>query len=119
MGASVRRALGEPRARPCSRKTAKVEEATGRRRADRYGPYRGVRSRHRSVRRAVIAFAGLMLVACQAGSSNPPSPSAQSGLREGDDAPLFELKSAAGGGVRLSDYRGEKPVLLYFSMGPG
>jgi cytochrome oxidase Cu insertion factor (SCO1/SenC/PrrC family) len=36
----------------------------------------------------------------------------------GDAAPAFSLKSASGGTVSLSDYVG-KPVLLYFSMGPG
>ena len=38
---------------------------------------------------------------------------------EGDRAPTFVLPSAAGGNVELSDFSGEKPVLLYFSMGPG
>jgi peroxiredoxin Q/BCP len=36
----------------------------------------------------------------------------------GDAAPAFTLESASGGPVSLSDYAG-KPVLLYFSMGPG
>ena len=36
----------------------------------------------------------------------------------GDTAPTFSLRSASGGTVSLSDYVG-KPVLLYFSMGPG
>ena len=40
-------------------------------------------------------------------------------LTEGDPAPDFQLPSAGDGTIRLSDYRGEKPVLLYFSMGPG
>jgi hypothetical protein len=29
------------------------------------------------------------------------------------------LPSAGGQDISLGDYRGEKPVLLYFSMGPG
>ena len=36
----------------------------------------------------------------------------------GNIAPPFSLTSASGGTVSLSDYAG-KPVLLYFSMGPG
>jgi hypothetical protein len=40
-------------------------------------------------------------------------------LAEGDSAPSFVLPSASGGKVWLSDFAGEKPVLLYFSMGPG
>jgi hypothetical protein len=40
-------------------------------------------------------------------------------LAEGDRAPTFTLPSASGGKVGLSDFVGQKPVLLYFSMGPG
>jgi hypothetical protein len=39
-------------------------------------------------------------------------------LTEGDTAPRFELESPSGA-VSLADYQGKKPVLLYFSMGPG
>lgn len=35
-------------------------------------------------------------------------------LRVGDPAPDFELPSAAGGPVRLSDYRGKSEVVLFF-----
>lgn len=38
---------------------------------------------------------------------------------EGDRAPGFELPAADGGRVALADFLGKKPVLLYFSMGPG
>lgn len=37
----------------------------------------------------------------------------------GDEAPRFSLTSAAGTPVSLADYMGQRPVLLYFSMGPG
>jgi peroxiredoxin len=37
----------------------------------------------------------------------------------GKSAPGFTLPSASGEEISLSDYRGKKPVLLYFSMGPG
>ena len=47
----------------------------------------------------------------------PPTPAA-SPIAVGDRAPAFTLKSANRGTVSLSDYAG-KPVLLYFSMGPG
>lgn len=78
-----------------------------------------MRPRYRSVLRAVTAFAGLLLFACQAGDGSSTSPTAIRGLQEGQLAPSFELPAAGGGDVRLSDYLGEKPVLLYFSMGPG
>jgi cytochrome oxidase Cu insertion factor (SCO1/SenC/PrrC family) len=64
---------------------------------------------------AVIAFS-FVGAACtrQAASSS----SEQTPIAVGDTAPAFSLKSASGGTVSLSDYVG-KPVLLYFSMGPG
>jgi cytochrome oxidase Cu insertion factor (SCO1/SenC/PrrC family) len=37
----------------------------------------------------------------------------------GDRAPAFDLPSVDGERVSLDDYTGRKPVLLYFSMGPG
>ena len=40
-------------------------------------------------------------------------------LAEGERAPAFSLPSASGGRVALADFAGEKPALLYFSMGPG
>ena len=40
-------------------------------------------------------------------------------LAEGDRAPSFNLASANGGKVQLSDFAEKKSVLLYFSMGPG
>jgi hypothetical protein len=43
----------------------------------------------------------------------------ESGLRVGSMAPSFSLPSTTGGSVSLSEFRGRKPVLLYFSMGPG
>jgi len=43
----------------------------------------------------------------------------ETSLSEGDRAPAFSLPSVGGGNVSLSDFSGDKPVLLYFSMGPG
>jgi hypothetical protein len=40
-------------------------------------------------------------------------------LSEGDRAPDFTLPSAEGEQVELADLTTHKPVLLYFSMGPG
>jgi cytochrome oxidase Cu insertion factor (SCO1/SenC/PrrC family) len=66
-----------------------------------------------------IAFAIWVLTACEDASERLRTDAPQAGIVEGDRAPEFELPSASGGTVRLSDYRGDKPVLLYFSMGPG
>jgi cytochrome oxidase Cu insertion factor (SCO1/SenC/PrrC family) len=47
-----------------------------------------------------------------------PSPQQERPIAVDDVAPAFTLESAGGGPVSLSDYAG-RPVLLYFSMGPG
>jgi hypothetical protein len=60
-----------------------------------------------------LAVAMALTASCAGGSAEEPS------LAEGDRAPAFTLPSAAGEDVALSDFVGEKPVLLYFSMGPG
>ena len=39
-------------------------------------------------------------------------------LAVGDLGPAFSLPAADGGTISLADYTG-RPVLLYFSMGPG
>ena len=57
----------------------------------------------------------LVGVACSSGGGSTPGRA----LRVGDAAPGFDLPSATGGRAFLSDFRGRKPVLLYFSMGPG
>jgi hypothetical protein len=65
---------------------------------------------------AVLAVAG---VACGASDTPGVKPSGNPSLRVGDPAPGFKLPSAQGGTVSLDEFRGYKPVLLYFSMGPG
>jgi len=65
--------------------------------------------------RALILAAALVVGSCADG---PPSRST-SGLDVGDDAPAFDLPAADGGRASLGDYVGDRPVLLYFSMGPG
>lgn len=62
----------------------------------------------------VLVGAVLFLTAsCGDGRDEGPT------LAEGDTAPKFTLPSVAGEEVTLSDFSGESPVLLYFSMGPG
>ena len=67
-----------------------------------------------------LALAGLALalvgLACQ--QDSPKDTPGSAALNEGDPAPGFTLTSPKAE-VSLADYRGEKPVLLYFSMGPG
>ncbi len=67
----------------------------------------------------VSAAIGIAIVA--SGCSRPQTTEPSSGaspIAVGDRAPAFGLKSAGGSTVSLSDFAG-KPVLLYFSMGPG
>ncbi len=59
-------------------------------------------------------------VAMMAACSTPTQPSAiQEPPALGDTAPDFSLSSTDGGSLALTEFRGESPVLLYFSMGPG
>jgi hypothetical protein len=60
-----------------------------------------------------LAILAAFLPACGGGES-PSEPTGSLGKR----APSFTLPSAGGGQVALSDFV-RKPVLLYFSMGPG
>jgi peroxiredoxin len=70
------------------------------------------------VRKLLVASVVLALfgLACQQETPKPESEA--TALQEGDRAPAFTLTSPDTE-ISLSDYRGEKPVLLYFSMGPG
>ena len=45
--------------------------------------------------------------------------SSGTGLPDGDRAPNFMLPSSNGQEISLVDYIEKRPVLLYFSMGPG
>jgi hypothetical protein len=62
----------------------------------------------------IVLTVVLLTASCQGGSD-----AASESLAEGDEAPSFRLPSAEGGTVALSHFSGTKPVLLYFSMGPG
>lgn len=58
----------------------------------------------------------ILASACTRGAA--PSGQQEGPVAVGDTAPAFTLESSTGGPVALTDYAG-KPVLLYFSMGPG
>jgi cytochrome oxidase Cu insertion factor (SCO1/SenC/PrrC family) len=83
----------------------------------------------RSVRAAGVygelaVLAGALLViggaACGGGGgAGSQDGAASSRSMVGQPAPDFTLPAARGNRISLSDYRGDKPVLLYFSMGPG
>ena len=64
--------------------------------------------------------AGLALALVSASCKKAPEATRSSGpIKVGAVAPGFSLPSADGRSVSLSDFIGKKPVLLYFSMGPG
>ena len=64
---------------------------------------------------AILAVALVLLTAC-GGSDDGPVVAA---VAAGDAAPGFELPTAEGGQFDLQKNVQGKPVLLYFSMGPG
>ena len=69
--------------------------------------------------RIPVAFviSTLVLLAACAPTDEPGADG--SFLAEGDRAPDFTLPSAAGEDVSLDEFANQRPVLLYFSMGPG
>ena len=71
------------------------------------------------MRRVLVAafVVTVLAVGCQ-GNDPKPVPAREAALTDGDVAPTFSLESPDGE-VSLADYHGRKPVLLYFSMGPG
>jgi cytochrome oxidase Cu insertion factor (SCO1/SenC/PrrC family) len=71
--------------------------------------------RRRGALLAVLAVFYLLLAGC---TREPPREQGSAEARVGRPAPDFTLPSANGGKIALSDFAG-KPVLLYFSMGPG
>lgn len=62
----------------------------------------------------LTALALTTLAACAGAEPTPPSKAP----RTGDSAPRFTLPAADGTSVGLAGFSG-RPVLLYFSMGPG
>jgi len=75
--------------------------------------------RHRSVRSALLVLAGLALLVTSCSTGAPATSTPSQELAVGDDAPDFTLPEAGGGSVSLTEELGERPMLLYFSMGPG
>lgn len=70
--------------------------------------------------RLAFTLAGLILLAVSCdGRGSGTGIEDDAPLSEGDHAPAFSLPSVTGENVALSDFEGRKPVLLYFSMGPG
>jgi hypothetical protein len=73
--------------------------------------------RLRTVALLTVALASMLAASC--GASGDGGPTRERLVREGDSAPAFTLPSAQGSEVSLEEYLGRRPVLLYFSMGPG
>jgi cytochrome oxidase Cu insertion factor (SCO1/SenC/PrrC family) len=71
----------------------------------------------RRIKVATTVALALFAAAC-AQTTQTPSGQGTTPITLGERAPAFSLRSASGETVSLSDYAG-KPVLLYFSMGPG
>lgn len=70
-----------------------------------------------------VALFVVLLGACGGGAPPAPptpatssaaAPAPASGLQEGSEAPDFELPADDGMRVRLSSFRGQRPVVLYF-----
>ena len=78
-------------------------------------------STNRRVAVVATAFAASALVTAACGSQPEPPRTAggQGPIAVGAQAPDFQLPSAQGGEVALADFREKRPVLLFFSMGPG
>ena len=68
--------------------------------------------------RAVAGAAFLAIVAAACSRHVASTGAGQDPISVGARAPAFTLPTASGGTVSLSDFA-SKPVLLYFSMGPG
>jgi hypothetical protein len=65
----------------------------------------------------ILALAAILTTSCGRGGEGGAT--SERLVREGDSAPAFTLPSAQGPQVSLEQYLGQRPVLLYFSMGPG
>lgn len=61
----------------------------------------------------------LLATACAQRQESPSAATHMSSIKERSKAPQFALPSASGDKMSLDEFRGRKPVLLYFSMGPG
>lgn len=59
----------------------------------------------------------LLLTACS--GEQPTSPATPDVPKVGETAPAFELRTSEGESLSLDQLLGRRPILLYFSMGPG
>jgi cytochrome oxidase Cu insertion factor (SCO1/SenC/PrrC family) len=66
----------------------------------------------------ILHLVGLALLAACSSPSQPAGEGAPVTVGEGDKAPGFQLPASDGTSISLEQFRG-RPVLLYFSMGPG
>lgn len=64
----------------------------------------------------VLPAVALLLAAC---GPDPREKRAPEPVKVGAPAPGFTLETPDGEPISLADYRDRRPVLLYFSMGPG
>lgn len=79
------------------------------------GAVRGRALTRRPLRLGLLSL--LLLTAC---SGEQPTSSATPDVPEvGGTAPGFELRSSEGESLSLEQLLGRRPILLYFSMGPG
>ncbi len=65
-----------------------------------------------------VAIVLLVGTACSGRGGSQTATGGQ-GVRVGSVAVEFSLPSTSGRNVSLSEFRGRKAVLMYFSMGPG
>jgi len=71
------------------------------------------------LRRRSLFASILLLILAACNQTDGAAPQRDGSLQVGDRAPRFSLTAASGSEVSLDDFIGRKPVLLYFSMGPG
>ncbi len=89
-------------------------------------PYREPRAFERSRDRSsiptgvtIVAALSLVLAACETQPEASPPAAPKPPIAEGQPAPGFTLESSSGETMSLEDFTGARPVLFYFSMGPG
>ena len=70
-----------------------------------------------ALRLALTFGLALLVTACTQTEESPSAVTRRSSIKEWSKAPQFSVPSASGGRVSLDEFRGRKPVLLYFSMG--
>ncbi|MEX0985446.1 MAG: hypothetical protein WD096_10425 [Actinomycetota bacterium] len=75
--------------------------------------------RNRPAWTALVFLGGLALLVTSCSTGAPATSTPSQELSVGDDAPDFTLPEAGGSSVSLTEKLGERPMLLYFSMGPG